>query len=279
MSLSDESWRIDTPENVAFDYEVAGIGSRFLAAIVDTLLIVVLQAIVYATLLLMARVLAGGLDLADSFFVNWLVAILGLLAFLFLWGYYVLFEMLWNGQSPGKRWVGLRVIRTDGTPISFVESLVRNLVRLVDFMPGFYGVGLVTMFINAQARRLGDLAAGTIVVYDRPTVTLESLTARPVVSSPFLPASNVATDLPVERLSSQDIQIAEDFLRRRGGFADDLALSQRIAVMLLRKMAVPETQMAGVYPVNLIWTIVQAWRSRETGSSGQGASIGTGRGR
>lgn len=259
--VSDESWRIDTPENVAFDYEVAGIGSRFLAAIVDTLLIVVLQVIVYVTLILVLRVIMGGLDLVGSSLSMWLLAIGGLLAFLFLWGYYLLFEMLWNGQSPGKRWVGLRVIRTDGTPISFVESLVRNLVRMVDFLPGLYGVGMVTMFINAQARRLGDLTAGTIVVYDRPTVTLESLTARPV-SSPFLATSSAGTGLPVERLSSQDIQIAEDFMRRRGEFADDLGLAQRIAAMLLGKMGRPEGPLAEIYPINLIGTIVQAWRER-----------------
>jgi uncharacterized RDD family membrane protein YckC len=257
----DESWRIDTPENVAFDYEVAGIGSRFLAAIVDTLLIVLLLVLVYATLILVARPLSN-LDLPSDTITTWLFAIFGLLAFLSLWGFYILFEMVWNGQSPGKRWVGLRVIRTDGTPISFVESLVRNLVRLIDFIPSFYGVGMVAMFVNAQARRLGDLVAGTIVVYDRPTVTLESLAARPVPSSPFLPESNIARNLPVERLSSQDVQIAEDYLRRRGGFANDLVLSWRIALMLLTKMGVPENQITETYPINTIGDIVQAWRQR-----------------
>ncbi|MEK7327557.1 MAG: RDD family protein, partial [Chloroflexota bacterium] len=104
---------------------------------------------------------------AESPVIAWLVAIFGLISFAFFWGYYILFEMLWNGQSPGKRWVGLRVIRTDGTPITLTESIIRNLVRLVDFLPAYYGVGVVTMFINEQSRRLGDLAAGTLVVHDR----------------------------------------------------------------------------------------------------------------
>jgi hypothetical protein len=173
----------------------------------------------------------------------------------------VVFELVWNGQSPGKRWVGLRVIRTDGTPITLSESLIRNLVRLVDFMPLAYGVGVVTMFVNAQARRLGDLAAGTIVVHDRPSVTLESLAAKPVPSV-LQTLTDPGADLPVERLDSQDIQIAEDFLRRRASFRDDLALSQRIVGMLLKKMGVPEERSAGSHPVQMIRTIVMTWQRR-----------------
>jgi uncharacterized RDD family membrane protein YckC len=257
--MLDESWQIDTPENVAFDYEVAGIGSRFLATIVDTLLILVLQTIVYVTVLLLGRAVLSGFSTVDSPLLSWLLAIFGLLAFGFFWGYYVLFELLWNGQTPGKRWVGLRVLRTDGTPITLSESLVRNLVRLVDFMPALYGVGVVTMFINPQARRLGDLAAGTMVFHDKPTVTLESLAGRPTARhfpTQFVPSSG----FPVEQLSSQDIQIAEDFLRRRGTLVDDLALSHQIATMLLRKMGQPESSLLGGYPVNVIRTIVEDWR-------------------
>ncbi len=104
---------------------------------------------------------------------SWIVAILGLISFILLWGYYIFFEILWNGQSPGKRWVGLRVIRIDGTPITLSESIIRNLVRIIDFLPTAYGVGVVTMFINTNSRRVGDLAAGTIVVHDREAKGLE----------------------------------------------------------------------------------------------------------
>src|SRR5258706_12013278 len=180
MNPSDDTLRIDTPENVIFGYRVAGIGSRFLAALVDSLLIVVLEVVVNAAALLVGRfVFKFSFAGDDTAGLAWLLGLFGLLSFAFLWAYYIFFEMLWNGQPPGKRWVGLRVLRLDGTPITLSESIIRNLVRLVDFLPAYYGVGVVAMFISSQSRRLGDLAAGTVVVHDRAAVTLESLAAAP----------------------------------------------------------------------------------------------------
>jgi uncharacterized RDD family membrane protein YckC len=263
MAKPEDYLSIDTPENVAFDYEVAGIGSRFLAALVDTLLIIVLQIIVNLTLFLLADALfADTLDW-ESGLQTWLFAVFGLMAFAFLWGYYVFFEMIWNGQSPGKRWAGLRVIRTDGTPITFSESLIRNLVRLIDFLPVYYGIGVVAMFINQQSRRLGDLAAGTLVVHDRATVTLESLVASPT-SLAFDPVSYAGSDLPIERLTSQDIQMAEEFLRRQHQLSNPLAVASRIARALLERMDVPASQTGALSAQDLILKVVQASRSRGT---------------
>lgn len=255
---------IDTPENVVFDYEVAGIGSRFLAALVDTVLIIVLQVIVNLTLLLLASVLFANVLDWESSLLMWLLAVFGLIGFAFLWGYYVFFEMIWNGQSPGKRWAGLRVIRTDGTPIAFSESLIRNLVRLVDFLPAYYGIGVVTMFINEQTRRLGDLAAGTLVVRDRATVTLESLASSPTSSASIRTIPYADIHLPIERLTSQDIQMAEEFLRRQYQLASHSAVASRIAKALLERMGVPASQMGTMSAQDLILNIVQASRSRET---------------
>ena len=132
---------------------------------------------------------------------------------IFYWGYYVFFEMLWNGQSPGKRWVGLRVIRTDGTPITLSEALIRNLVRIVDFLPATYGVGIITMFIDKQSRRLGDLAAGTLVVQDRATISLHSLSVKRMVNLKMQGLTNVSLDgFPIERLTNDDLSLVEDFL-------------------------------------------------------------------
>ena len=135
----NETLQIETPENVSFGYTLAGIGSRFMAAIVDTLAIIVLQMIVDAMIILIVLNVGNG-ELTST----WLVAIYSLLGFVFFWGYYIFFEMLWNGQSPGKRWVGIRVVRTDGMPITLAESLVRNLVRTIDLLPVAYGVLLIT---------------------------------------------------------------------------------------------------------------------------------------
>ena len=102
MTNANDVLKIDTPENVTFDYDVAGIGSRFLAALVDTFLMVILQGIVIGLLILLAS-LFSGVDLFAGSMSAWILAILGLISFIFFWGYYIFFEILWNGQSPGKR--------------------------------------------------------------------------------------------------------------------------------------------------------------------------------
>jgi len=238
MNTPDDTLRIDTPENVMFGYHVAGIGSRFLAALVDSLLIIVLEVVVNAAGLLVARfVFKFSFASDDTTGLAWLLGVFGLLSFALLWGYYIFFEMLWNGQSPGKRWVGLRVLRLDGTPITLSESIIRNLVRLVDFLPAYYGVGVVAMFISSQSRRLGDLAAGTVVVHDRAAVTLESLAAAPAARpNPALTPSAGSGQWPVERLTSRDLEMAEDFLRRRDTLANRGELARRIAQALLTRM-------------------------------------------
>lgn len=248
MSSQDEFLQIDTPENVVFGYEVAGIGSRFLAAMIDHLAIGVMQLIV-ALLALMILTGVGAMSDMDNLSA-WVIGGLGLISFVLLWGYYIVFEALWNGQTPGKRLLKLRVIRVDGTPITLVEALVRNLTRLIDFLPITYGIGIVTMFINQQSRRLGDLAAGTLVVFERPEITLESLrtpapagvfstiaqTAR--LSQPAeagQPLETVA-ELPVERLTERDIAMVEDYLRRRRDLAGREALARQMAQAVHQRM-------------------------------------------
>src|SRR5207302_5607161 len=96
----------------------------------------------------------------------WVMAALIFALFVIYWGYFATFEALWNGQTPGKRWAGIRVIKETGRPINAFEAISRNLVRVIDFFPGFYGVGVLTMLLNAKNRRLGDYVAGTLVVHE-----------------------------------------------------------------------------------------------------------------
>jgi uncharacterized RDD family membrane protein YckC len=264
-SLPDDYLNIDTPENVAFGYEVAGIGSRFLAALVDTLLIFFLQLIVNMTLFLLASTLFGQ-KLNDSRTFTWMAAVFGLIAFAFLWGYYIFFELTWNGQSPGKRWVGLRVICTTGTPITLAESIIRNLVRLVDFLPIYYGLGVLTMFVNAQSRRLGDLAAGTLVVRDRGPVTLESLAAATTLPASYLPEQESNPAWPIERLSYQDLQMAEEFLRRRFELTNRAILAEQLAQTLRQRLDLPAQPLSSEEAEKFIIELVQARRKRATGS-------------
>lgn len=237
MTNSDDILQIDTPENVTFDYDVAGIGSRFLSALVDTLLILLLQFIVFGTLFLVSEQMGDLLSDAPS----WLVAILSLVAFAFFWGYYIFFEILWNGQSPGKRMVGLRVIRLDGMPVAAAEVVIRNLVRLIDFLPSAYGVGVVTMFVNEKSRRLGDLAAGTVVIHDRSVKTLGDLGQRNDALAGLQSQVPVPEGFPLERLKDRDIEIIEGYLQRRQQLPNRFELASQILKSLSARLGLTET--------------------------------------
>jgi uncharacterized RDD family membrane protein YckC len=145
-----------TTEKVPFRYRVAGLGSRFLAWLTDAALIAVL-ALAAA---LFFGALEQGREGLGSALVVWGVFALN-------WDYFLLFEWLWGGQTPGKRLLGIRVIRRRGTAVSFWQSAVRNVLRFVDapLIPGFYCVGFAVAACNRENRRLGDLAADTLVVH------------------------------------------------------------------------------------------------------------------
>lgn len=263
MTLPEETLDIQTPENVVFGYQVAGIGSRFLASLVDTIIIGLLQFVVLILLILVLRVVDGS-GVANQLSA-WLVAVLGLIAAVFYWGYYVFFEMLWNGQSPGKRWVGLRVIRADGTPITLSESLIRNLARIVDFLPAAYGVGIVTMFIDKQSRRLGDLAAGTLVVQDHASLSLQDLSAkRAAALGPQGLPKSVVDGFPVERLTNNDLSMIEDFLRRREQLTHREALALQILNSLYQRMGLPLPTISKLEAENRLAAILLAAQSQDS---------------
>lgn len=238
----DDRYIIDTPENIEFGYDIAGIGSRFLAAILDSLLILLLQILVVFVIggALLSDLLEKTLGISTS-----LLNALGiLLSFVILWGYYICFEMIWNGQSPGKRVIGLRVVREGGRPITFVSAAIRNLIRIIDFLPMLYGIGVVVMFIDRRARRLGDLTAGTLVVKERRMVTLESLTA-PNPMSPLLhpgPSARQVTLPNIHMLTDQDYTIVQEFLQRRAQLGRDarLRLGVQLAESLQTRLGLPK---------------------------------------
>jgi uncharacterized RDD family membrane protein YckC len=205
-----DRYLVDTPEQIDVAYDVAGIGSRFLAAIVDTLIILVIEGV----LLFVLSLVASQLVIADSI----ATAIAVVLSFVVLWGYYLVAEMLSNGQSPGKRLVGVRVVREGGRPVTFTASAIRNIIRLVDFLPLFYSIGVVVMFVDRRARRLGDLAAGTLVVRERAPVTLESLSQSGYVE---LPAGEVPEMGHIDRLTDDDYVLLQEFLRRRAELSNE----------------------------------------------------------
>jgi len=157
---------VETPESVAFAYDLAGPASRGAALMVDSAL---LAAIILAEVL--AVVLAGTLIGAEEA-TPWLLAAGAALAFITYWGYYVYGEVFRNGRTPGKQALGIRVVRDDGGRVGVLDSIIRNLIRLVDMLPGYYAVGLVSLLLSRTNKRLGDMAAGTVVVRDSGALDL-----------------------------------------------------------------------------------------------------------
>jgi uncharacterized RDD family membrane protein YckC len=179
---------VATPERVSFDYQVAGLGTRAIAQLLDLLIVLgVLAAVLFAAI-------AASASGMDGSIVTLLFAI-G--AFLTIFGYFWISEALWSGQTVGKKAFRLRVVGDRGEPLTFMQAGIRNVVRIVDFLPYAYGVGLIVLFVNGKGKRLGDLAAGTIVVKDSDHVWLWQLPGgRPIPPpSPSLPGRD---GLPVQ---------------------------------------------------------------------------------
>lgn len=248
-----EKYTIETPENVSFGYEVAGIGSRFIAALIDNIILgALLVGINIALLVLLASLgsdpstVEESLEASSSDWIAGLViAIYALLNFAVWWGYFLLFEWLWHGQTVGKRVAKIRVVRTDGAPVGFVPVAVRNLVRILDFLPMGYGVGVVTMFCNRQARRLGDFAAGTLVVKDQGLLTLDALMTPPPLQppTPQTPQLESAPELTpdqdwstIRRLSPADYELVQETLARYQAGKLEASLLARVAGAIATKL-------------------------------------------
>ncbi|MSP12557.1 MAG: RDD family protein [Chloroflexi bacterium] len=246
-----EDYTIDTPENVTFGYEVAGIGSRFIGTLIDSILIGMALLLLNVLLVVLLAVIGDLMKLdSSSLFdsgVSWvgglIIALYTLLNFGVFWGYYMLFELLWNGQTPGKRWARIRVVRVDGNPAGVIEIVVRNLVRIVDFLPSGYGIGLVTMFFNRQARRLGDFAAGTLVVKERRDIKLENLqpARQTPAPAPVAPDAGRIDSLLVlypqlRRLTEADYDLIQETLGRASRQQVDQALLLRLAETIATKV-------------------------------------------
>jgi len=163
---------IETPEQTAIEFPLAGIGSRFLAVLIDSLIQI-------AVLIILGLILVGvGFGFRSAGFAGsptagvWIVAILIFIYFLLMYGYFILFESIWNGQTPGKRLTHIRVIKDSGQPITAIDAVGRNLLRLVDQLPFAYGFGVLCAWISPQSKRLGDYVAGTVVVHEKPFETV-----------------------------------------------------------------------------------------------------------
>ena len=246
---------IETPEQVELEYSVAGIGSRFVAALLDMLIL-----LAFFALELIALVMVGAAAVASPASAklggaagSWLMALVIFLNFVIFWGYFALLEAYWKGQTPGKRVMKLRVIKDSGRQITFFEALARNLVRIVDYLPSLYLIGVITMLCNKRSQRLGDLVAGTLVVHERldeasllyqPSTTVSTAMGQDTVA-PW--GQSEAVRFPadaVARLSAQDLMVIETFFARMLDLPMETraSVAYRMVVQMTAKMgvAVPE---------------------------------------
>jgi uncharacterized RDD family membrane protein YckC len=222
---ASEKLIIDTPEQIALEFPLAGVGSRFLALAFDTVLQVG-ALIIFIAIALAVRWIAS---VSISSLSTWTMALLVAAWFVVYTGYFALFESIWTGQTPGKRLVGLRVIEISGRPVTVYGAIIRNLIRIVDQMPAIYAVAILSVLITRRQQRLGDLAAGTVVVHER-SEALAPAASRPASS----------TRHGAHRLGPDDIVLIEGFLRRREDLDSWVRLdaSRRIAKRMAEKLEI-----------------------------------------
>jgi uncharacterized RDD family membrane protein YckC len=219
---SSDKLIIETPEQTSLDFPLAGIGSRFLAMVADT----AIQGVTAFLLVLVIAYATPGLSWLGTITEQWAFALLFLAIFLIYSGYFAFFEAIWNGQTPGKRYAQLRVMKDDGRPISAYDAIARNLMRAVDSLPAFYGVGVLSVLISKSNKRLGDFVAGTVVVHEK---ALEG-------ARPFLDTAKPA-DGPVfntAAITPDELRLIETFFSRRDGL--DPSIRTSMAAQIARRI-------------------------------------------
>lgn len=199
-----EKLTIETPEAIELEFPIAGIGSRGLALLVDTLI----QAVVVITVIVLSAIISPDLGRYWETAGKWMTALIIFTFFCLYWGYFAIFEVFWNGQTPGKRQAKIRVITTSGRPINAFEAIARNFMRVIDSQFG-YVVGAIAIAVDKKNRRLGDMVAGTVVVHELQEQG---------DSYWYAQQNTTPTIVSVEAISAmtpQDFQLIETFLNRR----------------------------------------------------------------
>lgn len=238
--LPDTDLVVTTPERVSFDYQVAGLGTRAIAQLLDLLIV---SGILLAVFFVAIAVGATGADTAAT-----LIAVMG--GFVVVIGYFWVSEALWSGQTVGKRAFRLRAVGDRGEPLTFMQAGVRNIVRVVDFLPYAYGVGLITLFANGKGKRLGDLAAGTIVVKDSDSVLLWQLPggrathaprgAPPPPQQPVFYTAASPAELALRRLDPDLRRFVSSYARRRPELSLDIRIQLASQLQGSLRTAVPD---------------------------------------
>ena len=206
----DDRIGVITPEAVEFTFDLSGLGSRVFALLVD----LIIQVLIVLGALAVLSILTVPLGIQDGFSLGLIILLLAV--FFFQWGYFILFELLWEGRSPGKKLMGCRVIRDGGLPVNFTASLIRNFIRPIDYFLTSLMIGFVIVFASPTYKRLGDLAAGTVVVTERHTTLIELLAEKRVGGfRPTQAPIGLFAKPEILKLSEPQLNTIRRFLERR----------------------------------------------------------------
>ena len=199
-----EKLTIETPEQIDLEFPIAGLGSRGLALLVDSLI----QIVVVIIVVVLTELISPDLSRYWVTAGKWMTAAVIFLMFCLYWGYFAIFEIFWNGQTPGKRQAHIRVITASGRPINVFETIARNFLRAIDSQFG-YMVGAVAIAVDKKNRRLGDMVAGTVVVHELQEQGDSYWYGQQTtgVTTPSVEA--------ITAMTAQEFQLIETFLNRR----------------------------------------------------------------
>jgi len=240
---TEETLIIETPERVELEFALASIGNRFIAALIDHLIQIFLIILTWYLIVTISQIDYKDFFKSSDETQKWAIALGLLVLFSIFFGYFALFEWRWNGQTPGKKIVKLRVIREDGRPITFWEASVRNILRIVDSFPGFiiplYSIGLICIFLNNRDQRIGDLFAGTVVIREHHQKTFLELISEPLNDIAFTKyKKKIELQFDLSKLTEEEILVVETFLRRRLDMNEKSRewMAWRLALPLMRKL-------------------------------------------
>lgn len=244
---AEETLIIETPERVPLAFALASIGNRFLAVTID-------HAIQFFLIFLVYLIFTGIAGVSSDPFLGpstggqmpkWTIALMIIAVFLVFASYFIFFEWFWNGQTPGKRLLKLRVIRDDGRPITMWEAVARNLLRIFDAIPGFvvpvYSIGLIVIFMSSRDQRVGDIFAGTVVIRERSgeAPAFADVFSNRISDAAFRrvqPQTKITAN--VSELTEAEMEVVEVFLRRRWDLPDRQRswMAWRVALPLMYKL-------------------------------------------
>ncbi len=229
---------VETPENIFLEYELAGLGSRFIAFWIDTLIQIFTTFVMIFVLLLIAGfagALTGSVQLSQTLQTVFMVIAL----FILYQGYYIFFEVRWKGQSPGKRLMKLRVISENGIPVTFYQAAIRNILRIIDMLPPVffipsYGLGSLSLMVSQNSKRIGDYAAGTLVIKEQGFHGFEIF-----ASVQTQPAYTNKIQIPMtNRIQGLDYYILREFFFRKNTLHPEqrLRIAGRLASHIRKKL-------------------------------------------